>query len=75
MAQPLPTADVCLLSLDRCRALLPADCNLNDMELERLRDGLYALAGAAVNGFLVQRPVMRQEETTTLKFSDRKGER
>ena len=44
--------DVCLLGLDRCRALLPADCALSDAELERLRDGLYALAGVAVEGFL-----------------------
>ena len=48
----LRPAEVCLLSLDRCRELLPKDCELNDVALEHLRDGLYALAGMAVNGFL-----------------------
>ena len=71
MATPLHTADVCLLSLERCRALLPPDCVLSDAELERLRDGMYALAGAAVDGFLAQRP----EQPVIQDFSDRKGER
>jgi hypothetical protein len=56
-ATPLHTADVCLLSLERCRALLPRDYEVTDAELERLRDGLYALAGVAVDGYLAQRMV------------------
>ncbi len=75
MTTTLHTADVCLLSLERCRALLPADCELSDAELERLRDGLYALAGASVEGFLAQGLIVRQEETITLKFPDGKGKR
>ena len=70
MALPLHTADVCLLSLERCRALLPADCELSDAELERLRDGMYALAGAAVDGFFAQRP-----KVAIIKFPNGKGEK
>jgi hypothetical protein len=54
---PLRTRDVCLLSLERCRALLPQGCEITDLELERLRDGLYALAGVAVDGYLARRVV------------------
>jgi hypothetical protein len=57
MATPLHTADLCLLSLERCRALLPPDCEMTDVEMERLRDGLYALAGVAIDGYLAQRIV------------------
>jgi hypothetical protein len=49
--------DVCLLSLERCRARLPGDCELSDADLERLRDGLYALAGVAVDGYLTNSSV------------------
>jgi hypothetical protein len=57
MATPLHPADVCLLSLERCRALLPPDCEMTDVEMERLRDGLYALAGVTIDGYLAQRIV------------------
>jgi hypothetical protein len=86
---PLHTADVCLLSLDRCRALLPANCELSDAALEQLRDGLYALAGVTVDGYLAQPlamghttalvaleiPGMRHEQAEILEFPDGKGER
>lgn len=51
---PLGTGDVCLLSLEGCRALLPSDCNLSDEELERLRDELYTLAGVTLESFCVK---------------------
>src|SRR5271166_3097978 len=44
--------DVCLLSLERCRSLLPANCDLSNAELERLRDSIYCLAGVTIDGFL-----------------------
>ena len=44
-----------LLSLERCRALLPRSNGLNDAQLENLRDAMYLLAGAAVDGFLAHK--------------------
>jgi hypothetical protein len=41
--------DVRLLSVQKCRSLLPSDCELSDAEIEALRDHLYALAGVAVD--------------------------
>jgi hypothetical protein len=40
-----------LLTLERCRELLRADCHLSDIELENLRDSLYALAGLVLDTF------------------------
>lgn len=45
-----PPAEVRQLSLEKCRSLLPEDCNLNDPELENLRDSLYCLAGVVIGG-------------------------
>ena len=41
--------DECLLSLEKCRKLLPSDCNLSDAELETLRNSLHCLAAVAVD--------------------------
>ena len=40
-----------MLSLSRCRALLPQACALSDHELEALRDQLALLAHAAIDVF------------------------
>ena len=47
------------MDLEKCRSLLPADLGLSDVELERLRDALYTLAGVAVEGFLEERNALR----------------
>ena len=44
-----------MLSIERCRYVLGADCQLTDGELERLRDDLYALADVTITAFLEQR--------------------
>lgn len=41
-----------MISLERFRQLLGADCQLSDEELERLRHQLYALADITVTAFL-----------------------
>jgi hypothetical protein len=41
--------DVRLLSLEKCRSLLPSGRNLSDTELAVLRDSLYCLAAVAVD--------------------------
>ena len=48
------TGELRLLTLERCRELLPADCHLSDVELENLRDSLYALAGLVLDTFDVR---------------------
>jgi hypothetical protein len=45
------TGELRLLALERCRELLPADCQLSDIELANLRDSLYALAGLVLDTF------------------------
>ena len=40
-----------MLTLQKCRSLLGADCKLTDAELEQLRQELYALSDVAVEAF------------------------
>jgi hypothetical protein len=44
-----------VLSLQKCRSLLGADCKLNDAELEQLQRELYAVADVAVGAFCAQK--------------------
>jgi hypothetical protein len=44
-----------VLSLQKCRSLLGADCKLTDEELEQLRQELYALSDVAVEAFCAQK--------------------
>lgn len=46
-----------MLSLQKCRSLLGADCKLTDAELELLREDLYAFADVAVGAFCAQKKV------------------
>ena len=72
---PLHKGDVCL-SLEKCRSLLPEECDLSDSELEKLRDALYCLAGVAVDGFLEQslvRETAKHEQSKILGFENRIG--
>jgi hypothetical protein len=43
-----------MLSIEQCRALLPADCGLSDRDIEDLREQTYSLAGLLVHHFLKQ---------------------
>jgi hypothetical protein len=47
-----------VLSLQRCRFLLGADCNLTDAELEQLRQELYAWSEVAISAFCAQKPLL-----------------
>jgi hypothetical protein len=49
---PGPLVGVRLLSLEKCRSLLPANCDLSNAELESLRDSLYCLAGVMIDGLV-----------------------
>jgi hypothetical protein len=44
--------DVRLLSLEKCRSLLPPTSEIGNTKLERLRDSLYCLAAVVVDGML-----------------------
>jgi hypothetical protein len=44
-----------VLSLQKCRSLLGADCKLTDAELEQLQRELYAVADVAVRAFCAQK--------------------
>jgi len=39
---------------------LPANCELSDAEIEKLRDGMYVLAGVAVEGCLASSDTQHQ---------------
>lgn len=40
-----------MLSIEQCRALLPAEANLSDEEIGSLRDSLYATANVAFEAY------------------------
>jgi hypothetical protein len=44
-----------VLSLQKCRSLLGADCKLTDAELEQLQRELYAVADVAIGVFCAQK--------------------
>lgn len=44
-----------MLTLQKCRSLLGADCKLTDAELEQLRHELYVVAEVAIADFCVTR--------------------
>lgn len=44
-----------MLTLQKCRSLLGADCKLTDAALEQLRQELYALSDVAVEAFCATR--------------------
>lgn len=56
------------MSVDRCRKLLTANCDLSDVEIEKLRDGMYVLAGVAVEGCLASSD--RQQQMASSGESD-----
>lgn len=47
-----PTPEAGRLTLEQCRALLPPGFEVEDSELERVRDTFYLLAGEAVDAAL-----------------------
>jgi hypothetical protein len=44
-----------VLSLQKCRVLLGTDCKLTDLEVEQLRQELYALSDVVFEAFRTQR--------------------
>lgn len=53
-----------MLSLQKCRSLLGADCTLTDSQLEQLRRELYTLSEVAVGAFCAQNKPTSQEHST-----------
>ena len=66
-----------MLSIERCRYVLGADCQLTDDELERLRDKLYALADIAITALLEQRvqtdTALMGSMATAARWTDKEG--
>ena len=64
-----------MLSLEQCRRILGANCNLNDSELELLRDQLYGLADVSIELFVARKRGSSEIEKQGLKLSKAEHEK
>lgn len=59
-----------MLTLQKCRSLLGADCKLTDAELEQLRQELYGFADVAVEAFCASRRANNGGSSTSQNVSE-----
>ena len=58
-----------MLTLQKCRSLLGADCKLTDAELEQLRHELYVVAEVAISNFCVSTKAGSDNRSTSQNVS------
>lgn len=59
-----------MLSIQKCRDLLPKSCLLNEQEIERLRDSLYKIAEVVVSACVGSNSNIEKSRNDNESFSD-----